>query len=193
MDARYRVVQYRPIDPRFVSTADTAFVPVIAEVLAEQRRWESIPNRREPFTIELHNSIANTLEIRSDDCCLAAAMYNWTLCNLYAGCRSIKWAQTNPTHRPLSSFHRNRFGYAYAFTLADVQCFTTSSSPLPIEQAITFPSTVTKIKLRFEEQKNGENGEWKLFTRNRTNPPLCFVSNFMSILKRHKQLALRAK
>ena len=88
--------RYRPIDPRFVSTADTALAPVIAKVLAEQRRWESIPNRREPFTIELHNSIANTPEIRTDDCCLAAAMSNWTLCNLYAGCRGIEWAQNLP-------------------------------------------------------------------------------------------------
>ena len=28
----------------------------------------------------------------------------------------------------------------------------------------------------------------KLFTRSSTNPPLCFVSNFVSILQRHKNL-----
>ena len=181
---------YCPIDPRFVSTADTTLSLVIAKVLAEQRRWESIPNRRKPFIIELHNSIANTPMARIDDCCLAAAMTNWTLCNLYAGCLGIEWDQTSPTiHGSLSTFHRNRFGNVYdAFTLADVQCFTTSTSPIPIEQAIAFPSTVAKIKLRLDEQKSGENGEWKLFTRNSTNPPLCFVSNFVSILQRHKKL-----
>ena len=83
--------RYRPIDPRFVSTADTTLAPVITKVLAEQRRWESIPNRREPFTIKLHNSIANSPMACMDDCCLAAAMTNWTLCNLYAGCRGIEW------------------------------------------------------------------------------------------------------
>ena len=181
--------RYRSIDPRFVSATDTKLAPVIAKVLDEQKRWELVPNRREPFTLELQQQIASLPSIQLDLCCLDAAMANWTMCNLYAGCRGIEWAQTNCTHRTLSTFHRNRFGNAYAFTLADVQCFTTASHPLTIpHQALMNPTTVGKIKLRFEEQKNGDNGEWKLFTRNTAKPALCFVTNFMAILLRHKIL-----
>ena len=41
--------RFRAIDPRFVSATDTKLAPVIAKVLDEQRRWESVPNRREPY------------------------------------------------------------------------------------------------------------------------------------------------
>ncbi|KAI2510867.1 hypothetical protein MHU86_3488 [Fragilaria crotonensis] len=181
--------RFRPIDPRFISAADAALAPVIAKVIAEQRRWEMVPNRREPFTVEMHLAIANFPSSQKDDCCLTAAMANWTLCNLYAGCRGIEWAQTQLIHRPLNTFHKNRFKNAYAFTLNDVLCFTITSSPLTFAQALATPSRVEKIKLRFEEQKNGENGEWKLFTRNNSNTNLCFVSNFLQILARHKRLA----
>jgi hypothetical protein len=50
------------------------------------------------------------------------------------------------------------------------------------------PNNVGCIRLRFEEQKNGENGEKKLFVRNTKNPAICFVTNFMQILKRHAEL-----
>ena len=43
--------RFRKVDPRFTSSADTHLASVIAKVLAEQRRWESVPNRREPFTV----------------------------------------------------------------------------------------------------------------------------------------------
>ncbi|KAI2505986.1 hypothetical protein MHU86_8486 [Fragilaria crotonensis] len=180
--------RFRSIDPRFISATDTKLAPVIAKVLEEQRRWESVPNRREPFTLELHQEIATLPAIALDSCCLEAAMSNWTLCNLYAGCRGIEWAQTSSSQRYLSTFLRNRFHHAYAFTLDDVQCFTASSSPVTIPEAIANPSLVGRIKLRFEEQKNGENGEWKLFTRNPTHPHLCFIEHFIAILNRHKLL-----
>ena len=79
---------------------------------------------------------------------------NLTLINLYAACRGIEWAQTNWNHRALTSYHLNRFGNAYAFTRNDVQCFT-FSLPLVLGFAIKNPEMVRKIKLRFEEQKNG--------------------------------------
>ncbi|KAI2496456.1 hypothetical protein MHU86_18040 [Fragilaria crotonensis] len=180
--------RFRLIDPRFVSTADTTLAPAIAQVLAEQKRWELIPNRREPFTVDLFITIADIAATRMDDCCLEAAMANWTLCNLYAGCRGIEWAQTKTTSRAFQEFHRNRFGNAYAFTLADVACFSENSSPIPIAHALAVPTQVEKVKLRFEEQKNGENGEWKLFTRNRNKPRLCFVTHFLHILARHNRL-----
>jgi hypothetical protein len=102
--------------------------------------------------------------------------------------RFVEWAQTSSSNRYLSTFLRNRFQHAYAFTLSDVLCFTPASSPVSIPEAITTPSLVGKIKLRFEEQKNGDHGEWKLFTRNATHPHLCFIKHFIQILARHKLL-----
>ena len=178
----------RSIDPRFVSASDTKLAPVIAKILAEQKRWETVPNRREPFTLELHTQIKTLPSVTLDPLGLDAAMANWTLCNLYIGGRGIEWAQTNAQNRCLPNFLCNIFGRAYAFARDDVQCFTTTSIHLSIDEAINNPGLVGKIKLRFDEQKNGEHGEWKLFTRNPPRPDLCFVTNFVAILARHKVL-----
>jgi hypothetical protein len=180
--------RFRAIDPRYVSASDTKLAPVISKVLDEQRRWETVPNRREPFTVELHKEIASLPSVTNDPNCLDAAMANWTICNLYAGCRGIEWSQTSTSNRYLSTYQRNRFQNAYAFTLADVQCLTVSSAPISIAEAIAAPSRVGQVKLRFEQQKNNNNGEVKLFTRNVDNPPLCFIENFIAILARHKLL-----
>jgi len=180
--------RFREIDPRFTSSADTKLAPVIAKVLAEQKRWESVPNRREPFTLPMYNIIAATASHQSDITTLEVAMANWTLCNLYAGCRGIEWAQTSTTQAPLSMFQRNRFNNAYAFTLSDVKCSTNSNERLTIHQVLSTPSKVGKIHLRFEEQKNGDNGEWKLFVRNTNNPNLCFIEAFIKILQRYHLL-----
>ena len=87
--------RFRAIDPRFVSATDTKPAPVICKVIAEQKCWETVPNRREPFALEMQRAIANLHSATTDSCCLDAALANWTLCNLYAGCRGIEWAQTN--------------------------------------------------------------------------------------------------
>ena len=181
--------RYREVDPRFRSTADTKLAPAIAKILDEQKRWESVPNRREPFTLEMHKYIAKSAAAKADDCCLDAALANWTICNLYAGCRGIEWLQTDSTRQYLQSYHLNRFGNAYAFTIQDVQCTTESSQILSLQEALQTPTKVGSIRLRFEEQKNGENGETKLFVRNHKNAAICFVTNFMQILLRHAKLA----
>ena len=180
--------RFRPIDPRYISATDTKLAPVIAKVLDEQRRWETVLNRQEPFTIELHKEIASLPSVASDPNGLDAAMANWTICMLYAGCRGIEWSQTSSANRYLSTFFRNQFQNAYAFTLADVHCFTATSVPVSVADAIATPSLVGKIKLRFEQQKNNQNGEVRLFTRNVENASLCFIENFIAILKRHKLL-----
>jgi hypothetical protein len=181
--------RFRDVDPRFRSTADTRLAPAIAKVLEEQKRWETVPNRREPFNLELHNHIAQQAKSNTDDCCLEAAMANWTLCNLYAGCRGIEWAQTDTNNASIGSHHKNRFGNAYAFTPEDVECMTRANQRISHQEAINKPDAVGSIKLRFEEQKNGENGEKKLFVRNNNKPHICFVDNFMQIMIRHSKLS----
>ena len=132
--------------------------------------------------------LANQAALHHDPFSFDAAIADWTLCNMYAGCRDIEWAQTSTTQATIGTHHRNRFGNAYAFTLADVQCQSATHARLTINQALLAPSLVGIIKLRFEEQKNNDNGEWKLFVRNNENAHLCFVTSFLRILDRYNNL-----
>jgi hypothetical protein len=103
--------------------------------------------------------IAKAAADQQDDCCLMAALTDWTLCNLYAGCRGVEWMQTDSTNLHITTYHKNRFGNAYAFTLQDVQCASATNQSLLLKDALANPDNVGCIRLRFEEQKNGENGE----------------------------------
>ena len=133
--------------------------------------------------------LAEKASTHTDPCSFDAAIANWTQCkNMYTGCWGIEWAQTSTTQSPINAHHRNRFGNAYAFTLADVQCQSSSHARLTLQQALLAPSLVGIIKLRFEQQKNNDNGVWKLFVRNNANPHLCFVTSFLLILERYKTI-----
>ena len=145
--------QFWEVDPRFTSSAETKLTPIIGKVIQEQHRWEVVPNRREPITISLQLVLAAKASKHPDQSSFDAAIANWTLCNMYAGCRGIEWAQTSTTQFPINAHHRNRYGNAYAFTLVDVQCQSSSHARLTIQQALLAPSLVGIIKLRFEEQK----------------------------------------
>ena len=79
--------RFRDVDPRYRSSADKGLAPAISRVLDEVKRRETVPNRREPFTLEMQLYIAQLLaEQNPDDCCLEAAIANWTLHNMFAGC-----------------------------------------------------------------------------------------------------------
>jgi hypothetical protein len=95
------------VDPQFTSSANTKLAPVIAKVIAEQKRWELVPNRREPFTLTLQLILSKTTSLFKDDCCLPVAMANWMLCNMYAGCQDIEWGQTSTDQALLSNYQRN--------------------------------------------------------------------------------------
>ena len=181
--------RFREVDPRFTSSADTKLAPIIGKVLQEQRRWEVVPNRREPFTMDLQNILSKKAAATTDTCSFDAAIADWTLCNMYAGCRGVEWAQTSTTQEQLNTHLLNWcFERAYAFTLADVQCLSSSHAWLTISQAAAAPTLVDQIKLRFDEQKNKDNGEWKLFVRNTSNSNLCFVTSFLRIIQRYLTL-----
>jgi hypothetical protein len=181
--------RFGPIDPRFVLAADTALAPAIAKILAEQKRWETVSNRREPFTLDMYSAIATL------------ASTKWMIVVWKLPWQTGLFAIYMPDAAVLSGRKRNsntaqsaRFtslasaSNAYAFALVDIQCFTAQSSPTTLEQALLSPSHVGKLKLRFEQQTNKENHEWKLFTRNHEKPSLYFITNFLQILARHKRL-----
>jgi hypothetical protein len=104
--------RFRDVDPRFTSSADTKLAPVIAKAIAEQKRWETVPNRREPFTLTLQLILSDIASTHTDDCCLAVAIADWTLCNDV--CRMQRNRMGSNKHRP--SLYRSMHTYR------DVHC-----------------------------------------------------------------------
>ena len=92
-----------------------------------------------------------------DDCCLDSVISDWFLCNMYAGCRGSEWAQPEQANVHLDTYHRNDFGNAYAFTLADIKLLKLNNRPMTTSAALQTPQLVGRVQIRFEQQKNGTN------------------------------------
>ena len=103
---------------------------------------------------------------------------------MYASCRGSEWAQPDQANAHLDTYHRNDFGNAYACTLTDIKLLTLKNHPMTMSAALQTPHLVGRVQIRFEQQKNGTNHEWRLFVRNAENKRLYFVAAFLRILKR---------
>lgn len=154
----------------------------IAKVLAEFKRDERVPDRREPYTPQIHDHLvraASTAEPNS----LLSALCDWFAVALAGGFRLTEWAQ--PSHvKDLFSVILDQFGDTRAFTLVDVTFFDSRKRRLTHTQALTSPNLVTHVEVRWRTQKNGQNGEIKLFTINLRTPSLDPVANWLSIIRR---------
>ena len=178
--------RFSPVDSRYCSAADRVLAPCIKEVTEEVIRWEKVPNRREPFTIEMWKylfSLRGTCPSdRIIDC-----ITDWTACGLYGGFRKTEWAQDD-SHAALDNPQLDIHEVPKAFRLADIIWKTASSVRLSLSDALANEASVGRAILTFKAQKNGDNGATRLFTRNHSFPAMCFIRNLLRIVKRFIRL-----
>jgi hypothetical protein len=90
-----------PRDPRKSEQTNKALAPAIQGVLDEVKRWENIPERREPFTIEMLRYLIELRDslphIHGQDSCLAAMVEDWATDGLYDGFRLSEWPSLRGT------------------------------------------------------------------------------------------------
>ena len=182
-----------PIDPRKLEQTQKTLAPAIQGVINEVRRWEEIPDRREPFTIEM---LRYLIELRDsqphiyDHDSLLATMTDWASAGLYDGFRLSEWAQPNGNHA-LDNPHLNKRGKACAFCLDEFQFLSDDKIRISIDQITHLkPSspTVGRIFLTYKTQKNGKNGEKRQHTRNASTTAPCHVTSAMRIVQRFIRL-----
>ena len=170
--------------------SDAKISITITSVYNELLRWESVPNRREPFTIEMLMNLKSLIASTSteDDSLLAAAS-DWFECGLFAGLRLSEWAQ-EASRAHIDNYQRDFKQQARAFTLEDIRFESETRLRTTAKEAIdAFTSgALVKCWIKFRTQKNGHNGEERLFTRNKKAGGRCFVSAMLRILHRFARL-----
>ena len=105
-------------DPCITKQGKTA--PILTSVYREGKRWESMPNRQEPLTVEMTQYlILNAKSAHQDSS--AAAMADWSTMGLQAGPRSSEWCQSHSKlFLPITSpIQTNVDGSATAFIAGD--------------------------------------------------------------------------
>ncbi len=182
-----------PRDPRKLEQTSKALAPEIQGVINEVQRWENIPDRREPFTLEMLRYLielrASQPHIHDHDSPLAA-MIDWASAGLYDGFRLSEWAQPNG-HHALHNPHLNIRGDACAFCIADFRFLSDDKIRIPVDQVIKLDPaspSVGRIFVKYRTQKNGRHGEERQHTRNASATAPCHVTSSMRIVQRFARL-----
>ena len=109
-----------PRDHRKEILTDTRLSQILTSVFDEIKRWETVPNRREPFTLEmLAEMTAHSAVARCGEDSLQVALADWFECGLFAGLRLSEWAQ-EAQHSSMDSYMLDFKKQARAFRLGDI-------------------------------------------------------------------------
>jgi hypothetical protein len=178
--------RFSAVDARHRTSADSTLAPCIKAVTDKVIRWEKIPDRREPFTIEMWKCLAS-LQPTSQPDGIIDAITNWAGCGLYGGFRDTEWAQDD-SHAALDTPQLDIHGEAKAFRLDDILWQTPTKVRLSLASVLANEQAVGRATLTFKAQKNGDNGATHLFTRNESFPDMCFVRLLLRIVRRFLRL-----
>jgi hypothetical protein len=177
------------MDPRIDITTSKTDQRINA-ILTEVKRWERMPNRREPLTIDM----ITYQQLQRDDATPhseAAAIYDWEVVGIFTGNRLSEWAQRDGTN-DLTVVVRNIDGTSKAFIIDDVEFYSAGRRRMTRAQALARPYLVETADIRWRFQKNGNNGEKKTIVRIADKPGLCPVSAILRIVQRWRDLKLPA-
>lgn len=170
-------------DPRIDMTTGKIDKQITA-VVDEVKRWESMPERREPLTVDM--ILYQKLQCRADaPHSEDAVMYDWEVFGIYAGNRLTEWAQKDGTDIVLNIDELPK-----AFLIRDVTFFGENRRRMSRPYALKHPRRVHTADVTWRYQKNGVNGEVKTFVRDFGHADLCAVSALLRIAQRWVDLKL---
>jgi len=172
---------------------DSSMGHLLGPVLKDLCLHESVPNRREPYDLNMH-SLGRTLALLSDSKALLPALIDGFEKGLCAGYPLSEWAQ------PIGKFSIDRPQLNHmvssplgtrAIVPCNIRCVTQSGARL-IGVQITSVTVVslTKVWVKFRTQKNGQHGEEKLFVLNPDPNGICMVASLYRALTRFAKLRL---
>ena len=181
-------LEHNQWDPTIVRTGSTA--PVLQAVYHEAQRWEAMPNRQEPVTMEMTNHLIKQASKASPDSS-AAAIADWSILGQQSGFRSSEWSQphsnqTLPLDAPIT---RNVDNSATAFIASDFTLKDKRNRPLKYSPTLD-PDTVEHVDTRWRFQKNNNNGEQITYSRSHSDPTHCYVRAVLRILARAARLGV---
>jgi len=182
-----------PRDPRKSEQTQKPLALNIQGVIKEVQRWENVPDRREPFTIEMLRYLqylyTSQPHIYGPDSFLAVLIDYFSM-SLYDGFRLSEWAQPND-HAELDNPNINRRGDPTAFCLDDFRFLSIDKVAIPLDTVLSLDPTSTIVGrdfLTYRTQKNGKDGEERQHTRNPSPTAPCHCTSAITIVQRFVRL-----
>ena len=144
---------------------------ILASVYKDLHAFESLPNRREPYTLQMHTLATTEAAIarRSHPWGLVVTLTDGFASGINAGFRLSEWAQPagnrDPSQPLLAYKPKPDVCPTKAIVPNDIVGHTTDLRRLVGLAIVTVAfAEFTKMLLEFRYQKNGQNGEIRLFT-----------------------------
>ena len=182
-------IDHNQWDPCIVKHGTTA--PVLTSVYKEGQRWESMPNRQEPITMEIMRFLISQASTSHQDS-PEAAIADWCITGSQSGFRCSEWAQPHSSKSlPLSAtITKNVDGSATAFLAEDFILLNKHKRPLVFSLSLDH-TKVFYCSTKWRYQKNGDNGQIITYARNDEDPEMCYISAILRILTRATRLAVK--
>ena len=142
------------IDPR-KNEQQTEFDPLLSNVFKELERWEKVPDRREPWTLEMMDCMTDTsvFGAHSPDSAWSACI-DWFRVGLQLGYRLSEWAQC-AGHTDLGSQATIEGIGPTAVCLNDITFVLKSRRHIPARDIPAHPvDDITDVLVTFRWQKN---------------------------------------
>ena len=158
----------------------------ITSITKEMKRFEDIPNRREPWTLYLQTKLWDDCKNEPRDS-FARSVKNFYGDGLYSGNRRVEWGQKGSNRA--GPIQENKKGDPYAFCLLDIVFFRQNGrTTIPHDIAVRNRHLVHFTEKCYRMQKNGYNGEKRKLARNKQFPHLCPVEDWLDIVDRFLRL-----
>ena len=185
------LAQFTGIDFRKDSQSDSQMGSILAPVFKELRRYEQVPNRREPYDLKMH-ARAKELGQQAHSDSLMSALIDGFEQGLCAGYRLSEWAQP----AGLTDIRSPQLNHLFppnirtkAIVPDDIRILTTDYRHLRGLAVAFLPVTsIAKLWIRWRTQKNLQNGEEKLFVPNPNATGVCCVRALWRSLQRFSRL-----
>jgi hypothetical protein len=179
------------IDYRKDSPANNHMGHILGPVYKDLRRYESFPNRREPYSIAMH-TCARTIAAKCPSRVLIPALVDLFEQGLCAGYRLSECAQPSG-HYSIGSQQTSPLCDGTLVTRAIVPAdIRIQTRGLGRSQGLSIVDhsldSITHIWVKWRLQKNGSHGEEKMFVPNSTTCGVCMVSSLYRSLTRFRQL-----
>lgn len=175
-----------PYDYRLTHRSSKETHPYLLAVYKEIERYESVPDKREPFTLDMLKALRAIVatEYPDEEDTLLPALLDWFEIGLFLGLRLSEWAQHSYQHN-LAQPQLNKFGDPTAFLPRDIQCSDVDDRNPRGFCAGWIPE---RMSICFRTQKNGQDGEKKLTAKNPRQGGRCCNSAMYRVLARHQRL-----
>lgn len=171
-------------------------VPILHDTIHLRQKWQEPKEKRLPYTIQMFTVLHQQVLAAVDQdpltfLDLQAAVFDWVRLGIFTGCRASEYAQTKARRGEFSKVPNEAAagrwaGTPIAFIPDDFTFYDGQMCILTHVEAITSPSAVHELHLRYRFDKSSTNFNIKKYGRG--DGYLCPIDAAVTILARARIL-----